>query len=75
MIRVYDSAGNVIETHHVTLPLKEFFMDISLKTLEEALAVRRQIDSLQKRLSAILEGSAPLPTGPIQGGRYFSPRN
>jgi hypothetical protein len=36
-------------------------MDISLKTLEEALAVRRQIDSLQKRLSAILEGLAPRP--------------
>jgi hypothetical protein len=48
-------------------------MDISLKTLEEALAVRRQIDSLQKCLSAILEGAAPRPTGPTQGGRYFSP--
>jgi hypothetical protein len=48
-------------------------MDISLKTLEEALAVRRQIDSLQKRLSAILECSAPRSTGPTQGGRYFSP--
>jgi hypothetical protein len=48
-------------------------MEISLKTLEEALAVRRQIDSLQKRLSAILEGSAPRPTRPTQAGRYFSP--
>jgi hypothetical protein len=41
-------------------------MEISLKTLEEALAVCRQIDSLQKRLSAILGGSAPRPTGPTQ---------
>jgi hypothetical protein len=48
-------------------------MDISLKTLEEALAVRRQIDSLQKRLSVIVQGSAPRPTGPTQVGRYFSP--
>src|SRR4029453_2766810 len=51
----------------------EFFMDISLKTLDEALAIRRQIDSLQKRLSAILGGIAPKPTGPTQAGRYFSP--
>ena len=48
-------------------------MDISLKSLEEALAIRRQIESLQKRLSAILGGSAPTPIALTQGGRYFSP--
>jgi hypothetical protein len=51
----------------------EFFMNISLKTLEEALVIRRQIDTLEKRLSAILGGLAPKPTGPTQAGRYFPP--
>ena len=53
-------------------------MNISLKTLEEAFAIRRQIDSLEKRLSLILgsrpvHGHGPRPTGPTQAGRYFSP--
>jgi hypothetical protein len=42
-------------------------MDISVKALEEAIAIRRQIDSLEKRLSLILRGSAPRPTGPTAG--------
>jgi hypothetical protein len=32
-------------------------MDVSVKALEEAVSIRRQIDSLEKRLSAILSGS------------------
>ncbi len=48
-------------------------MDISLKALQEAISIRRQIDTLEKRLSSILGGSAPRPTGPTQAGRYFSP--
>src|SRR6266480_730837 len=48
-------------------------MDISLETLEEALAIRRQIDNLERRLSSILGGARPRPTGPPQVGRYFSP--
>src|SRR6266446_4143349 len=48
-------------------------MDTSLKTLEEALVIRRQIDSLKKRLSAILGGAAPIRTSPTRGRRYVSP--
>jgi hypothetical protein len=47
-------------------------MDISVKALEEAIAIRRQIDALEKRLSLILRGSAPRPTGPTAGS-YLSP--
>jgi hypothetical protein len=36
-------------------------MDISLEALEEALAIRRQIDELERRLSSIL-GSPPART-------------
>jgi hypothetical protein len=34
-------------------------MDISVEALQEALAIRRQIDALEKRLSSILGVSAP----------------
>ncbi len=34
-------------------------MDISHKTLEEALAIRRQIDNLERRLSSILGRGTP----------------
>ena len=34
-----------------------FTMDISLDSLEEALSVRRQIETLEKRLAALLSGS------------------
>ena len=46
-------------------------MDISVKTLEEAISIRRQIDNLQKRLSSILAGAPAKPTAHT-GGRYFS---
>ncbi len=51
-------------------------MDISVKALEEAVSIRRQIDSLERRLSSILGGSpAARPTAaPARAeGRYFSP--
>lgn len=51
-------------------------MDISVKALEEAVSIRRQIDDLEKRLSSILGGapaSRPAVTGSTQAGRYFSP--
>jgi hypothetical protein len=47
-------------------------MDISVKTLQEAISIRRQIDNLEKRLSSILAGAPSRPTAPM-GGRYFSP--
>src|SRR5882724_967211 len=48
-------------------------MDISVKALEEAISIRRQIDNLEKRLSSILGGGAPPPTPRPTGRRYFSP--
>jgi hypothetical protein len=38
-------------------PVNGVFMDTSVKALEEAISIRRRIDSLEKRLSAILSGS------------------
>ena len=50
-------------------------MDISVKALEEAVSLRRQIDSLERRLSSILGGAPARPTAaPTQAGRYFSPK-
>jgi hypothetical protein len=49
-------------------------MDISVKALQEAVSIRRQIDDLERRLSSILRGAPPRPTAPTQAGRYFSPR-
>src|SRR5947199_4273769 len=58
-------------------------MDISVKALEEAVSIRRQIDNLERRLSSILGGAPARParpagparptTSPKQAGRYFSP--
>jgi hypothetical protein len=48
-------------------------MDISVKALEEAVSIRRQIDNLERRLSSILGGVPARPTAPTQAGRYFSP--
>jgi hypothetical protein len=49
-------------------------MDISVKALEEAVSIRRQIDNLERRLSSILGGAPARPTvAPTQAGRYFSP--
>src|SRR5215469_9405898 len=47
-------------------------MDTSVKTLQEAISIRRQIDNLEKRLSSVLKGAPSKPAAPI-GGRYFSP--
>jgi hypothetical protein len=55
-------------------------MDTSIKALEEALSIRRQIDALEKRLSSILglhhgpgPGHGPRLTGLTKAGPYFSP--
>ncbi len=49
-------------------------MDISVKALEEAVSIRRQIDNLERRLSSILGGAPARPAAaPTQAGRYFSP--
>src|ERR1700757_4811432 len=47
-------------------------MDTSVKTLQEAISIRRQIENLEKRLSSVLAGAPTKPTAPT-GGRYFSP--
>jgi hypothetical protein len=50
-------------------------MDISVKALEEAVSLRRQIDNLERRLSSILGGAPARPTAAptAQAGRHFSP--
>jgi hypothetical protein len=50
-------------------------MDTSVKALEEAISIRRQIDTLERRLSSILGGRA-LPTTTTTRparARFFSP--
>src|ERR1700704_1529316 len=42
-------------------------MDVSLKSLEEAVSIRRQMENLQRRLNSILGGSASAPSP--RGGR------
>jgi hypothetical protein len=46
-------------------------MDISLKSLEEALSIRRQIATLEKRLGSLLEAS-PSTTSTRKGKRRMS---
>ena len=50
-------------------------MDISVKALEEAVSIRRQIDGLERRLSSILGGAParPAAAATAQAARYFSP--
>ncbi len=48
-------------------------MDISVKDLQEAISIRQQIDSLQRRLSSILRGAPQREAAPTAPGRYFSP--
>ncbi len=48
-------------------------MDISVKELQEAISIRQQIDSLQRRLSSLLRGAPQRPTVLTAPGRYFSP--
>jgi hypothetical protein len=58
----------------VANPVYVTSMDISVKALEEAVSIRRQIDNLERRLSSILGGAPARPTtAPTQSGRYFSP--
>jgi hypothetical protein len=47
-------------------------MDISVKALQEAITIRRQIDGLEKRLASLLSGPGPARE-PGTAGRYFSP--
>jgi hypothetical protein len=42
-------------------------MDISVEALQEAISIRRQIDTLKKRLSSILRGATTAPS--TRGGR------
>jgi hypothetical protein len=74
VIRVYDAAGKrdrntrargrvqrVVSfySHHAALIAKLNLMDTSVKALQEAVVIRRRIDTLEKRLSSILRGSLP----------------
>jgi hypothetical protein len=42
-------------------------MDISVEALQEAISIRRQIDTLENRLSSILRGATAAPS--TRGGR------
>jgi len=46
-------------------------MEISLKSLEEAFSIRRQIDTLEKRLASLL-GTALSPSAVKAGGKRMS---
>jgi len=46
-------------------------MDISVEALQEAISIRRQIDTLEKRLSSMLRGS-PASSPPRTGRRHMS---
>ena len=46
-------------------------MDISVKVLQQAISIRRQIDTLEKRLSSMLRGS-PASSPPRTGRRHMS---
>ena len=48
-------------------------MDISLKSLEEAVSIRRKIETLEKRLDAILQVSRST-SSPRRGKRRMSPQ-
>src|SRR5437867_11017468 len=48
-------------------------MDTSVKALQEAISIRRQIENLEQRLASLLRGGAPTTTTRPAGGRYFSP--
>ena len=47
-------------------------MHISLDSLEEALSIRRQVDTLEKRLSALLRGSPLTAVSTHSGNRRMS---
>ena len=60
---VAENEGNLYPLH----------MDISLTNLEEALSIRRQINTLENRLSSLL-GTTPSPSASKLGPRRMSPR-
>jgi hypothetical protein len=47
-------------------------MDTSVKVLQEAIAIRRRIDTLEKRLSSILRGSSLAAAVPRGGAHRVS---
>ena|SRR5262249_18051636 len=47
-------------------------MDTSVKALQEAITIRRRIDTLEKRLSSILRGSLPAAAVPRVGPHRVS---
>ena|SRR5437667_7359686 len=47
-------------------------MDISVEELQEAISIRRQIDTLEKRLSSILRGQRSASSPPRTGRRHMS---
>jgi len=47
-------------------------MNISVEALQEAVSIRRQIDTLEKRLSSIL-GGPPASSAATRGGRRSMP--
>jgi len=47
-------------------------MDTSVRALQEAIAIRRRIDTLEKRLSSILRGSSPAAAAPRGGPHRVS---
>ena len=47
-------------------------MDTSVKALQEAITIRRRIDTLEKRLSSILRGSSPAAAVPRGGSHRVS---
>jgi hypothetical protein len=49
-------------------------MDISLDSLEEALSIRRQMDTLEKRLSTLLGSSPSTANLTHRGKRRMSPQ-
>src|SRR5947207_9517338 len=48
-------------------------MDTSVKALQEAISIRRQIENLEQRLPSVLRGGAPTTTTRPARGRYVSP--
>src|SRR5438876_8647596 len=47
-------------------------MDLSLRSLEQAVSMRRQIDNLERRLASLLGSTSPSPTSST-GRRRMSP--
>jgi hypothetical protein len=63
--------GNFLLCAKLLSRISDHLMDISLKSLEEALSIRRQIAALEQRLSAALLGASPSTR---RGKRRMSPQ-